>query len=220
MSSSAITADERVLDVSFNEDALSVSLRDGRVISVPLVWYPRLLNATAEQRKNWKIAGGGYGIHWPDVDEDLSTEGMLRGARAPRAALKTTAMLEGEPETKYGYGIALWERAKAEAIKELGTQAKRESTITYLDLTKRIGSIAFDPGDHAFHYLLLEVSKDEDAAGRGLLSALVVNKETGMPGQGFFDVARELGRNAADPMRLWTDEIKFVFSKWRQARRT
>jgi Protein of unknown function (DUF2442) len=85
MNSSAITADERVLDVAFSDDALSVSLRDGRVISVPLVWYPRLLNATPTQRKNWKIAGGGYGIHWPDVDEDLSTEGLLRGAKASKA---------------------------------------------------------------------------------------------------------------------------------------
>lgn len=84
MGSSAITADERVLDVAFSDDALSVSLRDGRVISVPLVWYPRLLNATLAQRKNWKIAGGGYGIHWPDIDEDLSTEGLLRGAAAPK----------------------------------------------------------------------------------------------------------------------------------------
>ena len=84
MATSPITADERVLDVTFSDDALSVSLRDGRVISVPLVWYPRLLNATPAQRKNWKIAGGGYGIHWPDVDEDLSTEGLLRGAKAQR----------------------------------------------------------------------------------------------------------------------------------------
>ncbi len=85
MSSSAITADERVLDVAFTDDALSVSLSDGRVISVPLVWYPRLLNAASSQRKNWKIAGGGYGIYWPDLDEDLSTEGLLRGAKAPKA---------------------------------------------------------------------------------------------------------------------------------------
>jgi len=85
MGSSAITADERVLNVAFSDDALSVSLRDGRVISVPLVWYPRLLNATIAQRENWEIAGGGYGIHWPEVDEDLSTEGLLRGAKAPRA---------------------------------------------------------------------------------------------------------------------------------------
>jgi Protein of unknown function (DUF2442) len=88
MGSSAITTDERVLDVAFSDDALSVSLRDGRVISVPLVWYPRLLNATPAQRENWKIAGGGYGMHWPDVDEDLSTEGLLRGARAPKASIE------------------------------------------------------------------------------------------------------------------------------------
>jgi Protein of unknown function (DUF2442) len=79
-------ADERVLDVQVTEDSLSVSLRDGRVISVPLAWYPRLLNATPEQRKNWKVAGGGYGIHWPDLDEDLSTEGLLRGAPAPKTS--------------------------------------------------------------------------------------------------------------------------------------
>jgi hypothetical protein len=84
MSSSAITADERVLDVEFNDDAFSVSLRDGRIISVPLAWYPRLLNAAPAQRTNWKISGGGYGIHWPDIDEDLSTAGLLRGAPAPK----------------------------------------------------------------------------------------------------------------------------------------
>ena len=49
---------------------------------MPLTWYPRLLDATPEQRMNWKIAGAGYGIHWPDLDEDLSTEGLLRGAPA------------------------------------------------------------------------------------------------------------------------------------------
>jgi hypothetical protein len=87
MSFSASAADERVLDVQSTDDTLSVSLRDGRVITVPLVWYPRLLNATPAQRKNWKIAGGGYGIHWPDLDEDLSTEGLLRGAPAPKATV-------------------------------------------------------------------------------------------------------------------------------------
>ncbi|MFY9912417.1 MAG: DUF2442 domain-containing protein [Candidatus Sulfotelmatobacter sp.] len=85
MSFSAAAADERVLDVTFSDDALSVSLRDGRIITVPLVWYPRLLNASVPQRTNWNISGGGYGIHWPDVDEDLSTEGLLRGAPAPKA---------------------------------------------------------------------------------------------------------------------------------------
>jgi hypothetical protein len=80
----ALGADERVSAVAFTDEALSVSLKDGRTITVPLAWYPRLLHATPQQRNHWKIAGGGYGIHWPDLDEDLSTEGLLRGAPAPR----------------------------------------------------------------------------------------------------------------------------------------
>lgn len=71
------------MDVKFNTDSLSVSLKDGRTITVPLAWFPKLLHASEAQRKNWKIAGGGYGIHWPEIDEDLSTEGLLRGAPSP-----------------------------------------------------------------------------------------------------------------------------------------
>jgi Protein of unknown function (DUF2442) len=80
----ALGADERVAEVAFTDEALSVTLKDGRTIIVPLTWYPRLLHATAQQRNHWKIAGGGYGIHWPELDEDLSTEGLLRGAPAPQ----------------------------------------------------------------------------------------------------------------------------------------
>jgi hypothetical protein len=86
MGTLALAADERVADLDITEDTLSVRLMDGRTISVPLVWYPRLLNATEAQKQNWQISGGGYGIHWPDVDEDLSTDGLLRGAPAPRQA--------------------------------------------------------------------------------------------------------------------------------------
>ncbi|MFY7836664.1 MAG: DUF2442 domain-containing protein [Novosphingobium sp.] len=78
-------ADERVLDVRCDEHSLIVDLMDGRTISVPLAWYPRLLHATAEQRVKWELAGAGFGIHWPEIDEDLSTEGLLRGAPAPGA---------------------------------------------------------------------------------------------------------------------------------------
>lgn len=74
---------ERIVGVAVDEDKLSVDLADGRTIIVPLAWYPRLLHATAADRANWKIAGGGYGIHWPSIDEDLSSEGLLRGAPAP-----------------------------------------------------------------------------------------------------------------------------------------
>ena len=85
----ALTADARVKDVRMSEDTLSVDLMDGRTITVPLAWYPRLLNASPKERSNWKISGAGYGIHWPDIDEDLSTEGLLRGAPAPRHSAST-----------------------------------------------------------------------------------------------------------------------------------
>ena len=85
----ALPADERVVTVSFAHDTFSVSLRDGPTIAVPLAWYAKLFHGTPEQRSNWEIGGGGYGIHWPGWDEDLSTEGLLRGAPAPRASVKT-----------------------------------------------------------------------------------------------------------------------------------
>ena len=86
-------ADIRVRDVVVTEDELSVALMDGRTIVVPLAWYPRLANATPEQRGNWELAGAGYGIHWPDVDEDLSTEGLLLGIPAPRGSESWRASL-------------------------------------------------------------------------------------------------------------------------------
>ena len=91
MNTPDIKPGERVKDVHFTEDSLSVDLIDGRTISVPLAWYPRLLHATPQQRNNWRICGGGYGIHWPDIDEDLSTEGLLRGAPAPRGTISHVA---------------------------------------------------------------------------------------------------------------------------------
>ncbi len=82
MNISARITDERVLDVRFDDASLIVDLMDGRTISVPIAWYPRLLHATPDQRATWVKAGAGYGIHWPDLDEDLSTDGLLRGAPA------------------------------------------------------------------------------------------------------------------------------------------
>ena len=79
---------EKIVDVEVTEDDLKVELLDGRTITVPLTWYPRLLHATPEQKANWKIAGGGFGIHWADIDEDLSSEGLLRGAPAPRQSIR------------------------------------------------------------------------------------------------------------------------------------
>ena len=87
MSTSEPRPGERARAVRFSGEALSVDLADGRTITVPLAWYPRLLHATAAQRAKWNIVGGGYGIHWPDIDEDLSTEGLLRGVPAPGASV-------------------------------------------------------------------------------------------------------------------------------------
>ncbi|MDN5874925.1 MAG: DUF2442 domain-containing protein [Sinobacteraceae bacterium] len=78
----ALGADERIDAVEFSDDFLTVGLKDGRKLAVPIEWYPRLANASPEQRQHWEICGGGYGIHWPDLDEDLSAEGLLRGAPA------------------------------------------------------------------------------------------------------------------------------------------
>lgn len=77
---------ERVKDVRFTEGMLCVDLLDGRSISVPLAWFPRLLHATPAQRECWELCGAGYDIHWPEIDEDISTEGLLCGAPAPHGA--------------------------------------------------------------------------------------------------------------------------------------
>lgn len=77
--------DVRVMTVRIDDTQLAVDLMDGRTITVPLAWYPRLTEATQAQRENWEVAGAGFGIHWPDIDEDLSTEGLLQGRKAPRA---------------------------------------------------------------------------------------------------------------------------------------
>jgi len=66
-------------NVRFTDDSISVELLDGRTISAPLIWFPRLLEANNNQRKNWQLMGDGEGVHWPDIDEDLSVAGLLAG---------------------------------------------------------------------------------------------------------------------------------------------
>ena len=83
MTSSAPDVDPRAIEVDVSEDELTVVLADGRRIAVPLAWFPRLLSATPKERMKFEILGGGVGIHWPEIDEDLSVEGLLRGIRAP-----------------------------------------------------------------------------------------------------------------------------------------
>jgi hypothetical protein len=86
ISGQGLTADTRVRSVSTSDDELTVGLMDGHAITAPLVWYPRLATATPAQRARWEVYAGGYGVHWPDVDENLSTEGPLLGRPAPQPA--------------------------------------------------------------------------------------------------------------------------------------
>jgi hypothetical protein len=69
-------------DVTASDEALIVDLADGRTITVPLAWFPRLAHGTAAERANWRLIGGGVGIHWPDLDEDISAESLLAGRRS------------------------------------------------------------------------------------------------------------------------------------------
>lgn len=83
MRTSAKIADQRIHHIALGDDTMSVALRDGRTITLPLAWYPRLANATPEQRANYRIETPGDCVHWPDVDEDLHVEGMLKGVPSP-----------------------------------------------------------------------------------------------------------------------------------------
>jgi len=76
---SSLTSELRAQNIIITDESLSVRLSDGRIISVPLAWYPRLLHGTREERNNWSLIGNAEGIHWPDLDEDISVENLLMG---------------------------------------------------------------------------------------------------------------------------------------------
>ncbi len=77
MNTLAAKVEPRIVDLSFTSDALKVVLADGREVSAPLEWFPRLRDANEQQRKNWRLIGRGIGIHWEDVDEDISVRSLL-----------------------------------------------------------------------------------------------------------------------------------------------
>ncbi len=79
-----VRSDARIGSITVTEDSISAQLRDGRVISVPLAWSWRLSQATPQQRSHWEIIGSGTGARWPEIDEDISVEGMLHGVPARR----------------------------------------------------------------------------------------------------------------------------------------
>jgi hypothetical protein len=91
----AANNDPRIQDVQVSADEITARLTDGRVISVPLAWSWRLSEATPKQRSNFRLIGSGQGVHWPDVDEDISVEGMLHGVPAHRSRFRP-----GGPNTR------------------------------------------------------------------------------------------------------------------------
>ena len=96
MSTLAASSHPLASHVACTDDELVVRLADGRVLSVPLAWFPRLLDATDEQRGRWELLGNGEGICWPDLDEDLSVDGLLRGTPAPSRRVTPRGRASGE----------------------------------------------------------------------------------------------------------------------------
>ncbi len=90
----------KVMDVTVTDDTLRVDLADGRTISVPLMWFPRLAYGKPEERANFKIAGAGYGIHWPDLDEDVGVEGLLLGKQSLESEASFARWLAQRPQNQ------------------------------------------------------------------------------------------------------------------------
>ena len=105
VSTNAISVPE-AMTVAVTEDTLTAELSDGRTISVPLAWYPRLVHAAPEERGNWELIGRGQGIHWPDLDEDISVENLLAGRKSGESQRSFKQWLEAKGE---GRGLAIYE---------------------------------------------------------------------------------------------------------------
>ena len=118
-------------------------------------------------------------------------------------------------KNKYGYEASDWENAKNEARSILIEIAKQRGRIAYSDLTPRIETIQFDYDDPRFGWFLGEISEEELKAGRGMLSAIVVHKHGDMiPGPGFYDLAKRLGKKFQDIDRFWLQEFNKVHDVW------
>ena len=103
MSSSAVeTGEALATGVTVSDDTLTVELADGRTIAAPLAWYPRLAHATAEERSSWRLLGGGRGIHWPAVDEDISVANLLAGQPSAESQSSFKKWLAGRPKPGRG----------------------------------------------------------------------------------------------------------------------
>ena len=118
---------------------------------------------------------------------------------------------------RYGRSSSDWNQALGEAKAILQEVAQAERTISYSDLAAEITAVSFGPDEYGFHAFLGEISESEDDAGRGLMTVLVVHKDGDMmPGPGWFELARSRGRNIADKLNVWTDEVKKVYAAWKR----
>jgi hypothetical protein len=113
--STAVSVESRIGRVEVTDETITAHLVDGRVISVPLAWSWRLSDATPAQRANWELIGDGHGVHWPDVDEDISAEGMLTGipARRPRSHVTTPANTAPQPTSRARRKVKSTPRSRA-----------------------------------------------------------------------------------------------------------
>lgn len=115
----------------------------------------------------------------------------------------------------HGFSDEAWQAAKAEAREVLAKCASRRGMITYTDLVRQIRSVTMQPHDSRLAHFLGEISTEEDDAGRGMLTVLVVHKSGDMePGPGFYELAKYLGRDVSDPQKCWIDELHKVHAHW------
>lgn len=110
--STAVTTEPRIARVEVTDETITAYLMDGRTISVPLAWSWRLSDATPAQRANWRLIGDGDGVHWPDIDEDLSAEGMLNGVPAVRPTRRLVKPVSPLPARKHAQSMRTKRRAR------------------------------------------------------------------------------------------------------------
>jgi len=119
----------------------------------------------------------------------------------------------------YGFAGAQWESAKEQAKAVLSEVATRKGRIAYSELVEQITALSLEPHDPRLFHLLGEISTEEDHAGRGMLTAIVVHKSGDMqPGPGFFELAKSLGKNTKDPLVCWITEFNKVHDYWANQR--
>jgi hypothetical protein len=117
--------------------------------------------------------------------------------------------------TKYGYEAGSWNAAKEEMRQALTERARTRGMIPYSELVSRVTAIMLEPDSFALAAMLGEISSEEDEAGRGMLTVIVVHKDGDMqPGPGFFELAKKLGRDTSDILRCWVDELHVVHRVW------